>query len=95
MLDREFPGRGEPLVGLDRPGQGVDDSVVESDERRVGLRDREVLVVAEVRDDRLAFGLVRRAGSPWEIESVQYRVAAGGDGLADVQPALAGSVELL
>jgi hypothetical protein len=48
VLGDELAGGGEALRGGDRGGQRVEHAVVEADHRAVGLRDRQVLVVARV-----------------------------------------------
>ena len=53
----------------------ADHPVVEADERQVVLGDGEVLVVARIRDDRLALGLDGRAQPAREVEAVTCGVA--------------------
>ena len=59
MLRDELRARAK-TAPADGRGHGVDDAVVEADERQMGLGDRDVVVVAHVRDDRFP-ALRRRA----------------------------------
>jgi hypothetical protein len=94
VLDGELARGLEALPRRHRGRQRVDDPVVEADEREVRLGDGQVLVVAEVGDDRLALLGLRVARAARQVEAVHRRVA-GGDGVARLQVLLVGLVELL
>ena len=94
VLGDELAGRRELLRGRHRGRQRVEHAVVEADHRQVGLGDREVLVVARVGDDRLALGLLGRAGAAREVEAVLGGDAVGGHGLAHLEVHAVGLVEL-
>ena len=94
VLGDELARGGELLRGGHRGGQRVEHAVVEADHRQVGLRDREVLVVAVVGDDRLALRLLGGAGAAREVEAVLGRDAVGGHRLAHLEVHAVGLVEL-
>ena len=70
-MPRDGPtGSREALRGRERGREAIDDAVVEADEREVRLGDREILVVARVRDDRLPAGRGRRSRASRQVEPV-------------------------
>ena len=73
----------------------VDDAVVEADHGQVGLRDREVLVVPRVGDDRLPLRRNGGARAARQVEAVLRGQPVAGGGLAHLQVEPVGLVELL
>jgi len=59
VLDDHFARLREFLCWKERCRETVDHPVVKADEGKMGLRDRKVLVVSLVRDQRLPPGLLR------------------------------------
>ncbi len=70
------PGAGELLRLGRRRRQRVADAVVEADERQVGLRDDEVLVVARLRDERRAPRRRVALADAGQVEVGERRIAA-------------------
>src|SRR5207247_8119765 len=84
VLGDELSRFGEALPRGNR-GQCVDHSIVESDEGRMGLGHRQVLVVPWIRDDGPPLGRGRRPGAAGEIEAVLGRDSLGGDRLPNLE----------
>ena len=93
VLGDELARLREALCRRQRGGEAVDDAVVEADERQVGLRDHEVLVVARVGDDRPPLGLGVGALAARQVEPVHRGVAADRGRLAVAQVHQIGLVE--